>query len=100
MIHFAIILYLLYMIWQGAILTVLVYALIIYTIPTSLFLAFFINTYFRETDPGQVLRNPVLSMFVFAIWTLVIFFLVTPFALFTLDDGGWVTRQGGKSGNV
>lgn len=46
----------------------------------------------KTNERGQILKNPVLACCLFALWTPVTI-LMTVFALLTLDDGGWVTRQ-------
>jgi hyaluronan synthase len=55
----------------------------------------------RDTvDIQQTLDNPILSSWLMMIWFLVSITLVTPWAMLTLDDGGWVTRQDGMRGNA
>lgn len=44
-------------------------------------------------DSRQYLRHPSLASILLGIWLITSMTLVTPWALFTLDDGGWVTRQ-------
>lgn len=49
-----------------------------------------------DTKVGRM-KNPVLVGMFAAIWLPVSWIVITFFAMFTLDDGGWVTRQ--TSGN-
>ena len=57
------------------------------------------NHIFSKIDPSQVVKNPILASTLIPIWFIISVVIVTPWALFTLDDGGWVTRQNGSNGN-
>jgi hyaluronan synthase len=58
------------------------------------------NPVLQELGIVQTLENPIFASWVMMIWLLVSITLVTPWALCTLDDGGWVTRQDGQNGNA
>lgn len=56
------------------------------------------NLWIGRKDRMGPLKNPVLTGIVFGSWVLVSWVLLNFFATFTLDDGGWVTRQ--SAGNL
>lgn len=100
LLHFAMFVFPFYLAWQGRFLPILIRTMILLVIPSSIMIGLVLNMFFKRTDPHQILKNPILSMIIFGIWAPVSFFFITPFALLTLDDSGWVTRQNGKAGNV
>jgi cellulose synthase/poly-beta-1,6-N-acetylglucosamine synthase-like glycosyltransferase len=51
------------------------------------------NSYMKSAHPDQVIDNPIFAPMTLAIWFPISMFFISIFALFTLDDGGWVTRQ-------
>jgi cytochrome b len=51
------------------------------------------NSYMQSRHPDQVIKNPIFAPMVLAIWFPISMFFISIVALFTLDDGGWVTRQ-------
>jgi cellulose synthase/poly-beta-1,6-N-acetylglucosamine synthase-like glycosyltransferase len=51
------------------------------------------NSYMRSRHPDQMIENPILAPMVLAIWFPISMFFISIVTLFTLDDGGWVTRQ-------
>lgn len=51
------------------------------------------NLTIGRADPYGKLKNPMGAGITFAIWYPVNIWILTIVALFTLDDGGWVTRQ-------
>jgi cellulose synthase/poly-beta-1,6-N-acetylglucosamine synthase-like glycosyltransferase len=51
------------------------------------------NPLMRRRFPNQQVRDPIFTGIFLAIWSMVSFLVITPMALLTLDDGGWVTRS-------
>jgi cellulose synthase/poly-beta-1,6-N-acetylglucosamine synthase-like glycosyltransferase len=88
-----------WMILAGTILQSLIWLFVAVLILMPLKVALF-NHIFKTIDRSQVVNNPILCAFFFPVWFAVNIFVVTPWALLTLDDGGWVTRQNGLTGNA
>lgn len=63
----------------------------------SPFIGLFFNGYMRRHYPDQVIKNPIWAPVFLAVWFPISMFFITLVALFTLDDGGWVTRQAATS---
>lgn len=59
-----------------------------------------INYLLTKYDSRQRLNNPILATAMFVVFFPINVFFITPWALLTLDDGGWVTRQNGQKGNA
>lgn len=55
------------------------------------------NMYMKRNYPDQIIDNPFLAPACLAIWFPISMFFISIVALFTLDDGGWVTRQQAKA---
>jgi hypothetical protein len=84
---------------SGTVLQMLVSFFMLKLIVAPLCVAGF-NHIFKSVDPSQVVDNPILTAFLTPVWFIISTIIVTPWALFTLDDGGWVTRQDGLTGNA
>jgi hyaluronan synthase len=56
------------------------------------------NLTLGKTDRMGPIKNPILTGMAYAMWTPVTLYWLTIIAMFTLDDGGWVTRQ--NTGNT
>lgn len=97
--NFVWVLYLLYLCSIGVVLQVVVSLLVIKLLLMPMFGVLY-NAFMKKRDPGQVLKNPILSSWMIPVWYVISFTILTPWALFTLDDGGWVTRQNGAKGNA
>lgn len=56
------------------------------------------NRLIGKNDPviGKM-KNPILTGCAYGVWTLIAWFVLSILSLFTMDDGGWVTRQDGAS---
>jgi hyaluronan synthase len=97
--NFVWLVYLLYLAAIGEIMPVLLALVLIKTFVLPYFGVIF-NATIGKRDPLQRLNNPLLSCLFIAIWWSISVLILTPWALFTLDDGGWVTRQNGAKGNI
>lgn len=84
---------------SGTVLQMLVSFFMLKLVVAPLCIAVF-NHIFKTVDPSQVVDNPILTAFFLPVWFIISTLIVTPWALFTLDDGGWVTRQDGLTGNA
>ena len=58
------------------------------------------NILIVHMDPTQRINNPVITSWYTLVWFIVKVVWITPFALATLDQGGWVTRSEGSGGNA
>ncbi len=88
-----------WMVVAGNILPMLASLLVLKLLTAPVFVSGF-NHISRNSDPSQVVKNPILSAMLMPIWFVISTVIVTPWALCTLDDGGWVTRQDGLTGNA
>lgn len=73
-------------------------AIVIATTFGGMFKCFVYNLTVGRTDRFGPLKNPVLTGVLFGGWVMISWVALNFFALFTLDDGGWVTRQ--NQGNI
>lgn len=87
----------LWLLVMGNFLQVLLVACIV-TFVSTLFMAWFYNWTVGKTDPYGLIESPFKAALAFALWFPVNVYWLTIVALFTLDDGGWVTRQ--NTGNI
>lgn len=55
------------------------------------------NLCMKHQYPDQVIDNPILAPICLAVWFPISMFFISIVAIFTLDDGGWVTRQTAKA---
>ena len=56
------------------------------------------NITVARTDPYGKISSPLMAGLAFAVWLPINFYWLTLASMFTLDDGGWVTRQ--NTGNI
>lgn len=96
--NFVWVLFLLYLCAIGQILPVLT-SLIVFKLFVMPMFGLIFNYHIGKKDPIQRLKNPILASMMIPVWYIISFMILTPWALFTLDDGGWVTRQNGAKGN-
>jgi hypothetical protein len=95
------IVWLLILVWMiscGTFLQMLLFLLIMKAIILPIYGLIF-NHIFGMIDSSQVVNNPIIASLLIPVWFVISVVIVTPWAFFTLDDGGWVTRQNGTNGN-
>lgn len=95
----SILLFTVYVILVGNFLQTIAVGTMIACVFTSLYGVLF-NILLDKDDPYQRLKNPILVGFLTVVWFTMYIMFIVPWALFTLDDGGWVTRQNGAKGNL
>jgi hyaluronan synthase len=54
----------------------------------------------RHDKIGGKIKNPIMTGALYGAWTMASWLILSPIAMFTMDDGGWVTRQNGETNNV